>query len=192
MDFYHGSSTTGLTELRPFSSPYSNLQDAVVYLTTSRQLALHYIWDYNRVAVKWPMLHIRDDGVLVFQEMFNGALEFLYSGLSGCVYHCIGEYDINQESGVLTCATSNNIVPVVDFEYIDDVFRKILEYEQSGTFIYEKFEDRPLSAHERIREIILKQIKRVDLFNNPSHAYYRFFQEKFPEYWQEAKMLHES
>ncbi|MCL2363750.1 MAG: hypothetical protein FWC71_03700 [Defluviitaleaceae bacterium] len=72
MEYYHGSSVLGLTELKPYASLYSNLQEAVVYLTTGKQLALHYIWDDKRVGVKWPMLHIRDDGVLVFQEMGHG------------------------------------------------------------------------------------------------------------------------
>jgi len=191
MDYYHGSSVIGLTKLKPHASPYSNLQDAVVYLTSSKQLALHYIWDDKRVGVRWPMLHIRDDGVLVFQEMFSGALEFLYKGLSGCIYRCVGDYDIDPNSGVLTCATSKTSVPVTDYELIDDVYEKIRDYEHEGTFIYEKFEERPLSAHNRIREIIINQIKRVDLFNNPTHAYYDFFQVKFPEYWKEARKLYE-
>jgi len=191
MDYYHGSSVKGLTELKPYASPYSNLSEAVVYLTTSKQLALHYIWDHKRVGTKWPMLHIRDDGVLVFQEMFSGALEFLYKGLAGYIYRCIGDYDIDPNSGVLTCATSKDIVPVTDYEKIDDVYEKIKEHERKGTFIYEKFEERPVSVHNRIREIIIGQIKQVDLFNNPTHAYYCFFQSKFPEYWQEAKNLYE-
>ena len=41
MDFYHGTIVKGLTELSPFNSPYSNLKDPLVYLTTSKQLALH-------------------------------------------------------------------------------------------------------------------------------------------------------
>ena len=189
MDYYHGSSTLGLTELKPFASPYSNLNERLVYLTTSEQLALHYIWDYKRVGVKWPMLQIRDDGVLVFQEMFSGALEFLYKGLCGCIYHCIGDYNINPDSGVLTCATSKEIVPIDDYEIIEDVFEKICDYGDKGKFIYERFEERPESAHNRIREIIIGQIKRVDLFNNPDHAYYSFFQDKFSSIWNEAMML---
>jgi len=192
MDYYHGSSIMGLSELKPYASPTSNLQNPVVYLTTSKQLALHYIWDDKRVGTKWPMLHIRDDGVLVFQEMFSGALEFLYKGLKGCIYRCVGDYDIDPNSGVLTCSTSKNIVPVVDYEAVDDVYEKILDYERKGTFIYDKFEERPLSVHNRIREIIINQIKRVDLFNNPTHAYYDFFQSKFPEYWHEAEELYKN
>ena len=43
MDYYHGSTIKELKELIPFASPYSNLKEAVVYLTTNKQLALHYI-----------------------------------------------------------------------------------------------------------------------------------------------------
>lgn len=80
MTFYHGSVASGLTELRPQTSWYSNLKEPTVYLTTSRQLALHYIWDLERIGVKCPMLDIREDGTLVFQEMFSGALEYFYRG----------------------------------------------------------------------------------------------------------------
>ena len=81
MIFYHGSVKGGLTELRPATSWYSNLKEPTVYLTTSKQLATHYIWDMDRIGVKCPMLNIREDGVLVFQEMFSGALEYFYKGV---------------------------------------------------------------------------------------------------------------
>ena len=87
MDYYHGTTMAGLTELRLFTSAINNLKDPLVYLTTSKQLALHYIWDTKRRPVKSPMLDIRKDGILVFQEMFSNALEYLYKGLSGYIYH---------------------------------------------------------------------------------------------------------
>lgn len=67
--YYHGSAKPGLTCLIPSSSWYANLSEPTVYLTTNRQLALHYIWDMERIGVKMPMLDIRPDGVLVFQEI---------------------------------------------------------------------------------------------------------------------------
>ena len=89
------------------------------------------------------MLDIRKDGTLVFQEMFPGALSYFYQGLSGYIYHCIGEYPTNEDSGVFTCATSNSEVPITDFEFINDVYENILEYQEKGTFIYERYEDLP-------------------------------------------------
>ena len=143
MKYYHGSIVQGLTELQPHLPVGAHLQEPRVYLTSSRQLALHYIWDTNRLGVKMPMVDIRKDGVLVFQEMFSGALEYFYKGVSGYIYHCEGEYAPTPDSGVPTCATASAAVPITDCEYIDDVYEHILHYEKQGKFIYEHYEDLP-------------------------------------------------
>ena len=191
MEYFHGSTIEGLTELTPFASQYSNLKEPLVYLTTSRQLALHYIWDIERLGVRMPMLDIRKDGTLVFQEMFSGALEYFYKGVSGYVYRCIGDYKMNSEAGVHTCATSSTVVPIEDFEYIDDVYESILSYKDKGTFIYERYEDLPQWRIDVIRGQILRFIKRNDLISNEAHPGYKFMKEKFPRYWAEAKVLQE-
>lgn len=189
MDFYHGSSIMGLTELVPFLSSYSNLKEACVYLTTNKQLALHYIWNYEKLAIKSPMLDIRKDGLLVFQEMFSGALEYFYKGLSGCIYHCVGNYEISDRIGVADCAVSTTPVPIVDFEYIDDVYKKIVDFGEKGMFIYEKFEELPQYRHDIIRRLVLRSIKRDNLLNKPTHPSYKHYQEKYPEYWAKATQL---
>ncbi|MEJ6952282.1 hypothetical protein [Natronospora cellulosivora (SeqCode)] len=192
MDFYHGTTKAGLRELRPFASPYSNLKEPLVYLTTSKQLALHYIWNTDKLEIKMPMLDIRKDGVLVFQEMFSGALEYFYKGLSGYIYHCVGDYQINDNSDVFTCATSSSPVPILDYEYIDDVYEKIIEYQEKGTFIYEKYETLPQYRYDIIRGIIIRTIKRENLLNAPSDPRYKFYKEKFLQYWKEAEVLEQN
>lgn len=191
MEYFHGSTVCGLTELRPFASASSNLREPLVYLTSSRQLAAHYIWDEKRIGVKMPMLDIRKDGVLVFQEMFSGALEYFYKGVSGCIYRCVGDYEISEDSGVMTCATSRHAVPITDFELIDDVYQRIISYADKGTFIYERFEDLPQSRIDMIRGQILRLIKRSGLLHDTTCAAYRFVQEKFPRYLLEAQVLDE-
>ena len=47
MKFYHGSTIKGLTELRPHLPVGAHIQEPLVYLTSSKQLALHYIWIQN-------------------------------------------------------------------------------------------------------------------------------------------------
>jgi hypothetical protein len=191
MDFYHGSRVGGLTQLRPYNSQYSNLNEAVVYLTTNKQLALHYIWNTDKIPEKMPMLNIRKDGVIVFQEMFSNALSYFYKNLSGYIYHCIGNYLPNNEVGVFTSVISKDPVNVVDFEYISDVYERILEYEKYGTFIYEKFEELPQYRHDIIRGIVMRYIKKENLLKNSNHPMYYFYQEKYPKYWQEAIVLEE-
>lgn len=191
MEYFHGTIRKGLTELKPNASPFSNLKEPAVYLTTSRQLALHYIWDEKRLGVKMPMLDIRKDGTLVFQEMFSGALEYFYKGVSGYVYRCLGSYEINSAAGVHTCATSRAPVPVTDFEYIEDVYESIISYCGKGTFIYERYEDLPQWRIDVIRGHIIRFIKRNNLCSDSLHPSYGLIREKFPQYWKEAQVLNQ-
>ncbi len=192
MKYYHGSTTENLKVLIPFSSPYSNLDEAVVYLTTSRQLALHYIWDSTKLTSRMPMLDIKDDGVLVFQEMFSGALEYFYKGLSGYIYHCEGTLNENNNSGVHTCVTSNTIVPVIKSEYISDVYNEIMKYEKSGKLIYERYETLPQYRKDMIRCQVLRLIKHFNLLHDLDNPNISFYKEKFSSYWKEAEVLDEN
>ena len=191
MKFYHGTTVKGLTELRPHLPTSAHIQESLVYLTTSKQLALHYIWDKDRLGIKMPMVDIRDDGTLVFQEMFPNALEYFYKGVSGYIYHCEGDCPINPDSHVPTCATSSDVVPVTGCEYIENVYETILSYLEEGKLIYEHYEDLPQWRKDVIRGHITRFIKRNNLLNDPSHPSYNFICEKFPQYWAEAKVLYE-
>ena len=192
MTFYHGSSVGGLTELKPFSKPWSNLKQPLVYMTSSKQLAAHYIWNTKQYEIKSPMLDIRPDGTLVFQEMFSGALEYFYKGLSGWIYHCDGDFEYNNDAGVFTTATSADPVQIREAEFIEDTYEYITSFSEQGKFIYERFEDLRPYRHDIIRGIIYRSIKHDDLFNNPTHPNYKHFPEKYPKYWQEAKVLFEN
>lgn len=192
MEYFHGSIQKGLTELKPNASQFTNVKQPLVYLTTSRQLALHYIWDMERIGVRMPMLDIREDGTIVFQEMFSGALEYFYKGVSGYIYRCIGDYGLNSGVGVHTCATSDTAVPVTDFEYIEDVYESIIGYGNQGTFLYEKYEELPQWRIDVIRGQILRFIKRFGLLSDMTQPASRFVQEKFPQYWKEAQVLNEN
>ena len=191
MMYYHGSLVEGLTKLQPKLPVGAHAQKPLVYLTTSRQLALHYIWDTERLGVKMPMLDIRKDGTFVFQEMFSGALEYFYKGISGYIYHCEGDYPITTDSGVPTCAVSDMAVPVTECEYIADVYGEILQYMKAGKLIYEHYEDLPQWRIDIIRGHITRLIKRNNLLHDCTHPSCHFIQSKFSQYWAEAKVLDE-
>lgn len=188
MDFYHGTIVGGLTELRPFIS--ANLKEPYVYLTISKQLATHYILDRKNRINSSPMLDIRKDGVMIFQEMFSGALEYIYKGLSGYIYHCVGNYPLNNEAKVNTCATSDQPVPIANVEFVEDVYERILEYGRYGTFIYEKYEELPRYRHDIIRGHVIRGVKDRNLIENPESPDSLFHQEKYPQYWKEAEVLY--
>lgn len=174
MDFYHGTNIANLTELKPFAKEGSNLQEACVYLSTTRQVALFYIWDFNKDPIRRMMMDIREDKI-VFQEMFGGALERFYKETSGYTYHCVGDYEMSENHGVKTCAISKKPVFVSDCEYIKDV--------------YERYEQLPQYRHDIIRGIVMRSIKKDDLLSSPNHPNYLLYQEKYPKYWEEAVAL---
>ena len=190
MNFYHGTQVGSLTELKPFASTGSNLKEACVYLTTRKQVALHYISNYKKLPFSSPMLDIQDD-VIIYQEMYSGALELSCKGVSGYIYRCVGDYEIMENMGVPSAAVSYTPVPVTDFEYIADVYEKIMEYQKQGKFIYEKYEDLPRYRHDIIRGYFIRTVKNENLLNNPNHPQYSLFKEKFPKYWREAEVLNE-
>lgn len=190
MRLYHGSTVKGLTQLQPRLPVGAHSPEPLVYLTTSKQLALHYIWDMERIGVKMPMLDIRKDGTLVFQEMFPNALEYFYNGVSGYLYHCDADDTVTPDPHVPTCVTSNTAVSVTDCEYIENVYDQILSYAEQGKFIYEHYEDLPQWRKDIIRGHITRFIKRNNLLNDPAHPSLHFIQEKFPQYWAEAQVLH--
>jgi hypothetical protein len=192
MAFYHGSSVGGLVELRPFAKPWSNIKQPLVYMTSSKQLAAHYIWNTEKYPIKAPMLNIRPDGTPIFQEMFSGALEYFYKGLSGWFYECDGDFQHDNDVGVFTAATSSKPVPIRSAEFIEDVYDHITSYAETGKFVYEKFESLRRYRHDVIRGIIYRSIKEDDLFNNPAHPNYVFYPDKYPRYWKEAKVLYEN
>jgi len=85
-------------------------------MTSSKQLAAHYIWPTEKYEIKSPMLDIRPDGTLVFQEMFSGALEYFYKGLSGWIYHCEGDYEYTMAS-----ILENHLLPIVILNVVKDL-----------------------------------------------------------------------
>lgn len=188
MLYYHGTYLPDLKELLPFAKDGSNLKEACVYLSTCRQVALFYIWNYKKDPIRRLMMDIRGD-VVVFQEMFSGALEMFYRGTKGYIYHCVGDYEMSENHGVNTCTISREPVPITDVEYIADAYEEIMKYQEQGKFVYEKYEELPQYRHDIIRGHVMRGIKRDNLLNNPEHPNYQLFQTKYPVYWKEAEVL---
>ena len=63
-----------------FFKNHNILLSGILGGNTSKQLATHYIWDYKRSPGKSPMLNIRKDGVLVFQEILSSQVAAISSG----------------------------------------------------------------------------------------------------------------
>jgi hypothetical protein len=188
MDFYHGSVKEGLTVLKPFPQKNS-YKEPCVFLTLNKQLALFYIWDLNRFPFKVPLLEVREDRVIIFQEMCSGALEYLYKGLSGYIYHCVGSYELDPSFHLKSVALPKNVVEIKDCEFVDDVYERIIEYEKYGLFINEKYEELPQYKHDIIRRWVMNWIAGNNLLRDKDSFLSKFYQDRYPIYWKEAEVL---
>ena len=134
-------------------------------------------YNYKSLPFSSPMLDIRDN-VIVYQEMYSGALELSCRGVSGYIYHCVGDYEMMENMGVKSAAVSYKPVPIADAEYIDDVYEKIMEYKKHGKFIYEKYEELPQYRHDIIRGFFIRTVKDENLLDNPKHPHYKLYSKR--------------
>ena len=188
MDFYHGSVKEGLTVLKPFPQKHSD-REPCVFLTLNKQVALFYIWDSNRFTAKIPTFEVRKNGVIVFQEMWGGALKYLYKGLSGYIYRCVGSYELDPTFRINSVALPKNEVEIKDCEFIEDVYDRIVEYEKYGLFICEKYEELSQNKHDGIRRWVMNWIEGNNLLRDKDSFLSKFFQDRYPKYWKEAEVM---
>ena len=159
MKFYHGSMIKGLTQLQPHLPVGAHSQKPLVYLTTSHQLALHYIWDTERLGVKMPMLDIRKDGTFVFQEMFSGALEYFYKGVSGYIYSAENVTSAESMKDIPFAATSTEPVSVDACEYVPDAYEALKEAADKGLIVIKKYSENSEKMMAWIERCIKEQYK---------------------------------
>ena len=166
---YHGTLKSGLTQLTPFANTHSELQNACVYLTKSKVLALLHIWDKP---YRWIKFEYAQDGRIVYLESYPGALEKFYGGVAGSIYSCEGKFKRLARNVLIT----RKAVDVIDEDYVPDALERILEYERQGLLEIRRYES--LTEEERAREkrMILSTIKNRQV----DTALMAFVREKFP------------
>lgn len=180
--YYHGTTVPGLTVLKPFASPFSNLKYACVYLSTYKPLAAIYIW--NR-PYKWFTFDIKEDGTLYYTESFPNNLREFYDGVKGYIYACEGDYSSDSGTGIRYAAISKEPVPVTGCDMVENAYERILQYESEGALILQRFEELTQKEHDMNRKMILNGIRRLNLLEG-THPLSPFVKEKFPDLWAES------
>ena len=98
-----------------------------------------------------------------------------------------GDYGIDTVPDVRFAAISEAPVAVIDCEYISDVYRATLSFEDKGKFIYEHHENLSQMRHNKIREWVLKWITDGNWISKPEEPVAQFYRDKWSEYWQETE-----
>ena len=179
---YHGSVQRSIKVLEPHASPFSHLKYPCVYLSTNEALASIYIWNKP---YKWMTFQIREDGLPIYSESFENGLREFYEGVSGCIYRCGGDFDVDENTRIKCAVVSKNPVPVESCDVVADAHERILSYEKKGLLVINHFEDLSEAQRESDRQMVLGAIRGLNLLNG-THPLSAFVAEKFPALWQEA------
>ncbi|MDR0897341.1 MAG: hypothetical protein LBN04_05740 [Oscillospiraceae bacterium] len=153
---YHGSIVSGLTELKPFANPDSNLDFPCVYLTTLRPLAAFYIWNKP---YKWMNFGFTPEGQPVYVESFPGALADFYGGVQGSIYACDGAFEQNPGTKVPTAVISQGAVRVADEIIIPDALELLLGLERSGDIRIARYHEMGDAMREKQRNMVVSLIR---------------------------------
>ena len=182
---YHGTVVAGLRTLKPFASPHSNLKYPCVYLSTNKALSSIYIWNKD---YKWMTFEIREDGMPVYNESFKNCLLEFYGGVKGYIYICDADFETDENTTIKHAVISREPVDVLDVDVVNDAYERILQYENDGMLIINRYENLPEEQKSNDRNMVLGAIRRLELLKG-EHPLSNFVSSKFPELWDEAHRL---
>lgn len=174
MKLYHGSSTTGITELIPQTS---NHEKPLVYLTDSRPLAVIYASNYLTRPLGFFTYVFGSDGKLHYEEYFGGQTELFYKGKKGIVYTVQSE-NLPRLPKMPWVYTSEQPVKPDSFEEIPDIYEELKRLDREGELILHYYEDLSQKVKEQSERIIVREIE--NLKTDPSPEYEAFLREHFP------------
>ncbi len=179
MEFYHGSPINNINSLIPHLA-YLGQTEALVYTTSSKVMAtfyclknFEYTYGFNK------------DKQLVYTEYYEDSLQIIYQGKKGYLYECDNLVDYKEGKIPYTYTTNKN-VNVKKIEEVDDLYLKLLEYEQQGVLVIERYNTLSDNFKKIIERQILEEIKSKQLLiTNNDHANY--IKEHYPDIWQKAE-----
>lgn len=177
--FYHASDTPNIKTLIPH---ISNHNIPLIYFSIKRENVLVYLsnavqkhcievnFAHKGNYQKWGSYGFNKNGILHLDEYYPNATEDTYKGVSGYIYRVDMMKEINELHDIPYAYTSDKPVMINDCEFIADAYEALLQAEQDGKIILNKYEDNSEEKLEWIRNAIIIEYDKAS-----SHAEYQVF-----------------
>lgn len=182
--YYHGSPTGGIQVLRPNETSFKKFREdgeAHVFLSSNKAHATLY-------AVKCYNYHYgfdKDTGLPKYYEPYEGCVKDYYAGKSGYLYTLEAHESIVPLKGIKYAFRTRESVRVKSVEFIQDVYTKLLDYEDKGEFIIVRYKDLPERIREKNHKWIIGLLEEEEIFSSPEE-YPMYLKTKFPDAWKEV------
>lgn len=128
------------------------------------------------------------DGIPVYNESFKNGLREFYSGVKGCIYNCMGDFLVDENTTIKHAVVSKEPVLVASATPVEDAYSLILQNEAEGLLKINHYETLSQEQKQKDRNMILGAIKNLDLLKG-QHLLSAFVSEKFPDLWDEASHM---
>jgi hypothetical protein len=184
---YHGSSTGGLQTLQPFTADHGK---PYVYFTTRDISAALYAARVIERPYYWVPYGYDAQGKITYTEVWKNAFSEAFSGKTGYLYCCEGD-----DKKLLRFPTHQSLrlsaepVAVAHCEKIDDLSVWLLQREQEGKFVIQRFEAITPDQRTLWHGMVLEELI-ANFSSDQDNPYTRFVQEKLPAVWE--RFLHET
>lgn len=183
MKYYHGSIVPNLKTLYPMYSPHGNAGSSCIYLTSTKELAVLYLWVRKFMWLTYSFDKITNK--IVYTESFIHSLEEFYSDVKGYIYTCEVEGDVENKSKINNAITYYEPLEITDCETVENAYLKIIEYQRNNNIIIRKYSDLTDEEHRTNHNMIKNAIKNLELIKG-KHPLSTFVERKFPDIWKEV------
>lgn len=183
--FYHGSSTGGLTELKPFLSEHKK---PYIYFSTNPVVALLYSVRPVEKPFSWYPYGFNGDTV-VYSEYYPNAFEDVYKGKKGYLYACENVSNTDNPTNINCAYTCENPVKVDGVTEIPDVYDRLIEYQDKGLFRLKPFDEISKKEMQMVYDDLRNTISKYNLLSNPDCQMSEFIRKNFGELFNNIKVI---
>lgn len=177
--FYHGSPSENLDVLKPNISEHN---EPLVYLSKNITHATLYTVKSNF----YPYGFDQETEAIVYTEYYPDNLYDIYSGKSGYIYKYNSEENLKPFPGIKYAYISKEELKIDSVEFIDDIYRKLIHFEEQGKLIINRYDSLSAKRKGFIHNQIITEIKKNNLLSE-KNDYSTFIKKKFPEAWKDAE-----
>ena len=184
---YHGSVIANIHIIKAESTLHGTDNTKVFYLTDNLPYSLFYIWDssHNIKRNKHVTAWIKD-GIVYYEEQFEGQLKAFYKGVSGYVYCVESNENFKPVENRESMWFSETDSAVFKTFIISDVYSEIMKYANEGKVKIINFDEVSKERITDLYNIITQRIIKSGLLNNTDSTDAKFYQTYFSKAWNDA------
>ena len=182
MLLYHGSSTSDLKTLNPFTADHGK---PYVYFSTDAVSAGFHAVSLVERPFYWFPYGYDASGKPFYSEVYPNAFADAYQNKAGFIYVCDIEdkrllrFPSNQNTRL-----STEPVAVSRIERIDNLYAWFLQREHDGKLVIQRFSELTTDALSLWHGMVLEELRSACSKGTTQNAYARFVQQKMPTVWE--------